>query len=534
MARPPHTPPATTCPPPGEAAENIRLTRAAVTVALATLLSRLLGFVRDAMIAWCFGTGFGSDAFLAAFRIPNLFRRLFGEGTLSSAFVPVLTETLWKSGHSEARLLTAAAARVLSGLLIILCLAGMAACPWIVRLITPGFVGPKLELTVSLTRIMFPYLFAAGMAALCMGTLNVFGNFAAPALAPALLNIAMIVSMLAAVRLGGRPEYGLAAAVLVGGAGQLALQLPFLARHRLPVWRRARAFHPALKRVARLMIPAVLGGAVYQINVLVGTLLASFLPEGSVSYLYYAERLLEFPLGIVAMAGATAVLPSLAREAATGDAQALRSTFGYALRMVSFITLPAMAGLILLGEPMVVLLFQRGQFGAESARLTSQALLYYAVGLWAFSAMRIVVAAFFALQDSRTPVRVAAISILANAVLGAVLMRPLAHAGIALAASLASFLNLALLLLALRKTLTAVDWRAMGASLGRSLSSTLVMAAGVEVLARTVMGNRPATFAGLAACMAAGVLIYAGTSLVLRSPELAGICSLVGRSLRAR
>jgi putative peptidoglycan lipid II flippase len=503
-------------------------------VALATLLSRLLGFVRDAMIAWCFGTGFGSDAFLAAFRIPNLFRRLFGEGTLSSAFVPVLTETLWKSGHSEARSLAAAAARVLAGLLIILCLAGMAACPWIVRLMTPGFAGAKLELTVSLTRIMFPYLFAAGMAALCMGALNVFGNFAAPALAPALLNIAMIVSMLAAAPLGGRPEYGLALAVLVGGAGQLALQVPFLVRHRLQVWRRARAFHPALTRVARLMVPAVLGGAVYQINVLVGTLLASFLPEGSVSYLYYAERLLEFPLGVVALAGATAVLPSLAREAAAGDAEALRSTFGYAFRMVSFITLPAMAGLILLGEPMVVLLFQRGEFGTESARLTSQALSYYAIGLWAFSAVRIVVAAFFALQDSRTPVRVAAMSILANMVLGAALMRPLAHGGIALAASLASFLNLALLLLALRKKLPAVDWRAMGASLGRSLFSTLVMAAGVEFTARTVMGNRPATSVGVAACVVTGVLIYAGAALVLRSPELAGICGLVIRSLRAR
>ena len=503
-------------------------------MALATLLSRLLGFVRDAMIAWCFGTGFGSDAFLAAFRIPNLFRRLFGEGTLSSAFVPVLTETLWKSGHAEARSLAAAAARMLAGLLIVLCLAGMAACPWIVRLITPGFAGPKLELTVSLTRIMFPYLFAAGMAALCMGTLNVFGNFAAPALAPALLNIAMIVSMLAAAPLAGRPEYGLALAVLVGGAGQLALQLPFLARHRLQIWRRARMYHPALARVARLMVPAVLGGAVYQINVLIGTLLASFLPEGSVSYLYYAERLLEFPLGVVAMAGATAVLPSLAREAAAGDTQALRSTFGYAFRMVSFLTLPAMAGLILLGEPMVVLLFQRGQFGTESARLTSQALSYYALGLWAFSAVRIVVAALFALQDSRTPVRVAIVSILANVVLGAVLMRPLAHGGIALAASLASFLNLALLLLALRKKLAAIDWRAIGASLGRSLISTLVMAAGVAFMARTVMGNRPATAAGLAACMVAGVLIYAGTALALRSPELAGIYGLVKRSLRAR
>jgi len=503
-------------------------------VALATPLSRLLGFIRDAMIAWCFGTGFGSDAFLAAFRIPNLFRRLFGEGTLSSAFVPVLTETLWKSGHAEARSLAAATARMLAGLLIVLCLAGMAACPWIVRMITPGFSGPKLELTVSLTRIMFPYLFVAGMAALCMGTLNVFGNFAAPALAPALLNIAMIVSMLAAAPLAGRPEYGLALAVLVGGAGQLALQLPFLARHRLQVWRRDRAFHPALARVARLMVPAVLGGAVYQINVLTGTLLASFLPEGSVSYLYYAERLLEFPLGVVAMAGATAVLPSLAREAAAGDAEALRSTFGYAFRMVSFLTLPAMAGLILLGEPMVVLLFQRGQFGTESARLTSQALSYYAVGLWAFSAVRIVVAALFALQDSRTPVRVATVSILANLVLGAVLMRPLSHGGIALATSLASFLNLALLLLALHKKLAAIDWRAIGASLGRSLFSTLVMAAGVAFMARTVMGNRPATAAGLAACMAVGVLIYAGVALALRSPELAGIYGLVKRSLRAR
>jgi putative peptidoglycan lipid II flippase len=509
------------------AVEHARLTRAAGSVALATVVSRLLGFLRDAVIAWGFGTGFGSDAFLAAFRIPNLFRRLLGEGSLSSAFVPVLAETLSKGGRRAAQDVAAAAARILAIALTAACLVGLLAAPGIVLLVAPGFTGAKFELTVSLTRLMLPYLVAAGMAALWMGTLNVFGSFAAPAMAPALLNIAMIAGMLGLAPLAVRPEEALAVAVLVGGAAQLAFLSVCSARHGVRIRRAACEAAPVLKRAARLLLPIGLASAVHQINVLAGGLLASFLPEGSVSCLYYAERLVEFPLGVIAIAAATAVLPSLAREAALGDQQGLAATLTYAFRMVSFVTLPAMAGLLLLAEPMVSLLFQRGEFGDESVRLTSQAVSYYALGLWGVSAARITATLFFATQDARAPLRAALASIAANLVFGVVLMRPMAAGGLSLAAALAALVNLGFLLAAVRRKLGRLDWRALGLSLGRSLGCTLFMAAGVWQVSRLAWVRQLHEAIGLTVSIAAGVLIYAAAARAVSSPELASVRRLL-------
>jgi putative peptidoglycan lipid II flippase len=490
------------------------------------------------MIAWYFGAGYNSDAFLAAFRIPNLFRRLVGEGTLNSAVVPVLTEARWKGGDREAGALFSSAARAIAVLLLATCAATMVAAPWIVRAMTPGFSASKLELTITLVRLMVPYLLAAGLLALFMGALNVYGSFAAPALAPALLNIAMIGSLSLIAPLLERPVIALALGVLIGGAAQLIWQMLFLTRYRLHPWRAAQSGHPALTRMARLMVPAVLGGAVYQINILVGMMLASLLTEGSISYLYYADRLVEFPLGVAAMAAATAILPSMARDAAAGDPRALRETFEYGFRLVSFVSVPAAAGLVLLGEPIVTLLFARGEFSGADVRLTVQAVSYYAIGLWAFSAVRIVVAAFFALQDSRTPVRAAVFSILANLLLGWVLMQPLAHGGMALATSLASALNLLLLLAALRKKLGGMDWRAIAASLGKSLLSTAVMALAVLGVSRVMIHNPGRTTAGmalgLALSIAAGVSIYLAASLAFGSPEARGLWGALRKSVCGR
>jgi len=520
----------------GSVAPN--LTRATASVALATLLSRVLGFVRDAVIAWYFGAGFSSDAFLAAFRIPNLFRRLVAEGTLNSAFVPVLAEVRWKGGDADAGALFSSAVRRMAVLLLCTCAAGMLAAPWIVRVITPGFSAAKLDLTLTLVRLMLPYLIAGGVVALFMGALNVYGSYAVPALAPALLNVAMIGSLGAIAPFLDQPVLALAVGLLIGGAAQLALQTPLLRRFGLHPWRAARYGHPALVRMARLMMPAVLGGAVYHLNVLVGTMLASLLPEGSVSYLYYADRLVEFPLGVAAMAAATAMLPSLARDAATGDTRALRQTFEYALRLVSFATIPAATGLILLGEPIVLLLFARGEFSAADARLTVLAVSYYAIGLWAFSAVRIVVAAFFALQDSKTPVRAGVLSILANLLLGIALMHPLAHGGMALATSLASVLNLVLLWTALRRKLGGLDGRGLALCLVRSLLSAGLMAPGVLGVSRLLIhgaGQPTVGLAlGLAASMAAGVVIYLLASLAFRSPELRAVLTALRGSGRER
>jgi putative peptidoglycan lipid II flippase len=502
------------------------MTRAAGVVAAATLLSRVLGFARDAVIAWYFGAGFSSDAFLAAFRIPNLFRRLVGEGVLNSAFVPVFAETLHRGGPQEAQRLFGAATRVFVVVLTVVCALGVLGAGWLVMLVAPGFTGHKLSLTVSLTRLMFPYLMAAGLMALCMGALNVSGSFAPPAIAPALLNVAIIAAAVLLSPHLDEPVIGLGLGVLVGGAAQVAVQLPSLRRHGLVPWRTRGFRHPALARIGRLMIPAMTGGAVYQINILVGTLLASILPDGSVSYLYYADRLVEFPLGLVAITAATAVLPSMSRDAASGNRERVGETFGDAMRLVSFITLPAASGLILLAEPIVGLLFLRGEFTATDVRLTARALSYYAIGLWSFSMVRIAVAAFFSLQDARTPFRAAAVCIAANLLMGVLLMGPLAHGGMALAASLASALNLAILLLVLWRRFGRIRWGAVARSVARSAFNTAVMSGGLWLLAREMTGRCDGRASVVAVCVGAGVLLYFGASWATGSPELRSLVSL--------
>ncbi|MFQ5444442.1 MAG: murein biosynthesis integral membrane protein MurJ, partial [Nitrospinales bacterium] len=301
--------------------ENTRVTHAAGIVGSATLLSRIFGFLRDVVIAGFFGAGLGSDAFFVAFRIPNLLRRLFAEGSLSIAFIPVFTEYLTTKGKDEAFKLAGSAILLLSIILMILALSGILLSPLLIRIIAPGFAGSpeKLSLTITLTRIMFPYIFFIGMVALCMGILNVLGHFAAPALAPVFLNLAMIGGVVFISPHLSKPIIGLAIGVIIGGALQLLLQVPFILRRGVFFWKKTRIYHSGLKKIGLLMLPAVFGAAVYQINILVGTLLASLLPEGSVSYLYYADRLVQFPLGIFAIATATAVLPSLSRQAAAKD-----------------------------------------------------------------------------------------------------------------------------------------------------------------------------------------------------------------------
>ena len=507
--------------------ENSRLVKAAGVVGAATLTSRILGFIRDAVIAWFLGAGFSSDAFIAAFRIPNLLRRLFAEGSLSSAFIPVFTEYIVKQGQVEAFHLARSAFRLLGVVLIFAALSGILLSPWIVRLIAPGFSADKISLTITLTQFMFPYIFFIGLVSLCMGILNVLDHFAAPAFAPVLLNLAIIGSVVYICPSLSPPVIGLAVGVLIGGFLQLMLQLPVLIKKGFYFWQAAKMIHPGLKRVGTLIPPVILGGAVYQINILVGTLLGSLLDEGSVTYLYFADRLVQFPLGIFAIAMATAVLPSLSRQAANGDLEKLKDTFDQTLRLVIFITIPAAVGLIVLREPIVALLFQRGEFDARATRLTAEALLYYSMGLWAFSAVRIVAATFFALQDTRTPVKMAGISIFANVILGVVLMKPLSHGGLALATALASVLNLGLLLGALKTRLGSLGWKSIGSSLARSGLCSTVMGFAVYLalvfLVPEADNTLPGLVGGVAGSIIIGIFIYGAASYVIKSPELSRV-----------
>lgn len=515
------------------ATENDRVTRAAGVVGSATFLSRIFGFIRDVVIAWFFGAGLSSDAFLVAFRIPNLLRRLFAEGSLSIAFIPVFAECLTNRGKDDAFALARSALWLLSVALAVVAIAGILLSPYIIGVIAPGFADSpeKFQLTVALSRIMFPYIFFIGLVALSMGILNVLGHFAAPALAPVLLNAAIICSVFFISPHMAAPATGLAIGVLIGGFLQLGFQVPFLIKKGFYFWHKSKIYHPGLKRIGLLMLPTIFGAAVYQINILVGTLLASLLPEGSVSYLYYADRLVQFPLGIFAIATATAVLPSLSRQAAAANFTALGATFAYAMKLVFFITIPAMVGLIVLRQPIVALLFKRGAFDAEAVRLTAYALLYYSMGLWAFSAVRIVVSTFYALQDTKTPVQTAVISVCANIVLGVIFMWPLGHGGLALATSLASMLNLGLLVRALRQKLGVLEWRSITESVCKTLLCSAVMGVVVWALAFIIIPAQDTTitgiFGGLVLSIFTGLVFYGALAFFLKSPELEKLLTLL-------
>jgi putative peptidoglycan lipid II flippase len=515
--------------------ENHRVTKAAGVVGSATLLSRIFGFIRDVVIAWFFGAGLVSDAFFVAFRIPNLLRRLFAEGSLSVAFIPVFTQYLTQQGETDAFEMAKSALRLLSVLLVAIAVAGILLSPIIVRVIAPGFVTSpeKYSLTVFLTRIMFPYIFFIGLVALCMGILNALGHFAAPALAPVLLNISIIGSVFFIAPHMAEPVTGIAIGVLIGGVLQLALQVPFLIKKGVYFWQQANMYHPGLKKVGLLMLPTIFGAAVYQINILVGTLLASLLAQGSVSYLYYADRLVQFPLGIFAIAMATAVLPTLSRQAAKKDLQAVRDTFSYAMKMVFFITIPSMVGLIVLREPIVALLFQRGAFDSQTTRLTAYALLYYSIGLWAFSAVRIVVSTFYALQDTKTPVRMAIVSVCANIILGVILMGPMGHGGLALSTSLASMLNLGLLVWALRTKLGGLGLKSITESACKTVVCSGMMGAVVWATAVLIIppenGSLSGLFFGLMGSIVTGLVLYGFFSVLLKSTELKNVLELAGK-----
>lgn len=507
--------------------ERTRLMQAAGVVGFATLLSRLLGFVRDAAIAWYFGAGFASDAFIAAFRLPNLFRRLLGEGAFSSVVVPVFTEVFYDKGKAESNRLGGAVLRLLAAFLCVLTIGCVLLAPWLVRFIAPGFSAEKYHLTVTLARIMLPYVFFVCLVAMCGGILNVYNHFAAPAYAPVMLNLGMIGAIFLIAPKMDIPVLGLAIGVVLGGCLQLALQIPPLLRHRVFFWQETSLFHPRMKDMGRLMLPVVLGGAVYQINILISTLLGTLLPEGSVTFLYFADRLVQFPLGIFAIAVTTAVLPSLSRQAAAHDWTALKETLGQALRMIFFLTVPAMVGLMILREPIVALLFERGEFDATATRLTAGALSYYSIGLWAFATVRIIASSFFALQDTRTPLVAAVASIAANLALGAILMRPMAHNGLALATSVASMLNLAILVVGIDAKLGGLPWERLLPSILRTIGISGLMGFFVWAIGAIILTDSDQSVTrsaiGLTAVVAAGAAFYIGVSWLLNSRELAGV-----------
>ncbi len=412
-----------------------------------TFISRILGFLRDMVCAQLFGAGAATDAFFVAFRIPNLLRRLFAEGGFSLAFVPVFSEYKIKRDHQQLQVLVDEVAGTLGIVLFAVTATGVAAAPLLIWLFAPGFTADqdKYDLTVVMLRLTFPYLFFISLTGFAGGVLNSFGRFAVPALTPVLLNISMIAAALWLAPYLEEPIMALAWAVLAAGLSQLLFQLPYLNTLQLlprPRWGWRSA---GVQRILRLMLPTLFGSSVAQINLLINTLLASFLVTGSVSWLYYSDRLVEFPLGLFGVTLGVVILPSLSQKHAAASAEEFSRTLDWALRWTLLIGVPATVALIILAGSLLSALFQYGQFEAHDVRMASRSLMAYSLGLLAFMLIKVLAPGFYARQDTRTPVRFGITAMVTNMILNVILVFPLAHVGLALATSLSSYLNAALL-----------------------------------------------------------------------------------------
>lgn len=504
-----------------------QVVRALGSIGTATLTSRLLGFARDMVVARAFGAGPVTDAFFVAFRIPNILRRLLGEGALSTAIVPMLSDYLVSRSRAEFNRLFRA---MLGAAMLVLCAVtalGVLAAPWVVRVMAPGFADApeQLWLTVMLTRLMFPYLILVGLAALVMGALNAHGRFFTAALGPAAVNVGMIVCVLALAPYVRPPIVSLAIGVLLGGVGQLAVQLPELARTGVPFRPSRELDHPALGRLVRLLLPSVFGLATVQVTVFINTLIASLLRSGSISYLYYADRVMEFPLGVFGIALASAALPAMSRQAASGDRQALARTVNFALRLSCYTAIPATVGLVLLRTPITRVLFERGRFGPAETAATAWALACYAVGLAAFSAARIAAQAFYALGDTRTPVVTGVCAVAVNVLVAVALLRPMEHAGLAFASSVSSYVNLALLAWLARRRIGALGAREIGSSVARTALASAALAAwcGLLLWFWPQAARLSVEVVWLGAAIGGGALVFWLASTALRSPERAAL-----------
>jgi putative peptidoglycan lipid II flippase len=520
--------------------EGRQIARSAGKVGLYTLASRILGLVRDSVVAAIFPKS-STDVFFVAFTIPNVLRQLLAEGALTAAFIPVFTEYKEGRGQDATRSMLRNMLGAAFSVLTLVTLLGALGAPWVVRLFALGFVDDpeKLGLAVALTRLMFVFLLAVGLTALAMGVLNTYRHFSAPAAAPVVLNIGIIATVYAGLplmpRLALPPITALAIGVVIGGFAQVALQLPFLRQQGMLVAPRFGFTDPGVIRVGKLMLPAVIGLAIYQVNILLSRQFASFLPEGSISALYYSQRLIEFPMGIFAVAIATVAMPSFSSCANAGDIERLKSTYRYALGMVLFVILPATAGLGALAVPLTSVLFQRGVFTHEQALHTALTLQGFLAGMWAGASVRQTVPVFYALQDTRTPVKVAFLTVVVYGGLAALLYRRLGTLGLALAVSASSVTNFLVLLYLLHRRLGRMQLRSLGVSVLKSVAAAVAAggaAWGSSQLGRWGRGACSANYGVLLLAVVAGVAVYIAVCWLLRCPELGELARAFRRRRR--
>ncbi|HIJ80855.1 MAG TPA: murein biosynthesis integral membrane protein MurJ [Desulfuromonadales bacterium] len=515
--------------------EKRTIARAAGILGSATMLSRIMGMVRDMVVSRLFGAGLATDAFFAAFQIPNMLRRFFAEGALTAAFVPIFSETLSRQGEERSREVANTCFTLLTIATALVTLAGIIFSPLIVGLMFPGFKADpgKFELAVLLNRLMFPYLFFISLVALCMGILNTLRHFFTPAISTVFLNISMILCALLLRGYFEAPVTALAVGVLAGGCLQLLLQLPVL-------WRKGYVIRPRfdfgdqdVRRIATLMLPSLFGVGVYYLNITVGSILASLLPQGSVSYLYYAQRLFEFPHGIFTVSVAQAVLPSMSRQAAEGDMEGMKESLAFGLRLTLFITIPAMVGLLVCAVPIFSLLFMGGAFDYHKVVNSAQALVYYSLGLTCVAFIRVLAPAFYAIKDTKTPVVTACIALVLNLCFSLALMVPLKHGGLALATTLSAFGNMLMLFFILRRRIGSFSCSGIYMSGLKALAASLPMGALSWLACSSYdwsrIGCKTEKSALLGVVVVFSILLYFLAARLLRSEEATALFNMLRR-----
>ncbi len=513
---------------------NRRLIRSTLAVSTPTLLSRIFGLFRDMIQANYMGTGTRMDAFTIAYTIPNLLRRLTGEGAMTAAFIPVFTqekseksrEELWKFAHHFFFDLT-----VIMALITVL---GVLFAPVLVKLISIGFkdIAGKWDLTIALTRFMFPYIFLISLAALAMAILNSFHKFFVPAFTPVLFNLSIITLAVIFAGRAEEPSYVFAAGVVVGGVLQLAFQLPFLWRQGMQFKPLLSFTHPGVRKVGKLMVPGIFGAGLYQINYAISKAIASLLEEGSVSSLYYAARVQELTLGLFSIALSIALLPTFSDQAAKQDLDGMKNTLVYSFKLIFLVAFPAMVGLLLLNRPIIQVLFQRGEFNEQSTAMSASCLFFFAMGIPFISGVRIMAPAFYSLKDIKTPVIVAAFIMVLYISLSVLLMDPFRVGGIALALSVSSVFNFLVLFYLLERKIGRIPKKSIVISALKSAFSAAGMGAVVWLFFAQVDFERMVFAQKLgivAAAVSIGIVTYLVLNLLFSHEDLKSLKNIFSR-----
>lgn len=499
----------------------MNLLKSLAAVSSITMISRVLGFVRDTLLARIFGASMATDAFFIAFKLPNLLRRIFAEGAFSQAFVPILAEYKSQQGEEATRTFIAYVSGLLTLVLMLVTLVGMLAAPWVIWATAPGFANTpeKFALTTDLLRVTFPYILLISLSSLAGAILNTWNRFSVPAFVPTLLNVSMIIFALFLTPYFDPPVMALGWAVLAGGLAQLLYQLPHLKKIGMLVLPRVNLKDTGVWRVMRNMLPAILGVSVSQISLIINTAFASILVSGSVSWMYYADRLMELPSGVLGVALGTILLPTLSRTYASKDRQEYSRILDWGLRLCFVLVLPCAVALGVLAEPLTVALFQYGQFTAHDASMTQQALIAYSVGLLGIIVIKVLAPGFYAQQNIRTPVKIAIFTLVVTQLLNLAFIFPLKHAGLALAISVGACLNAGLLFYQLRKQKMfqpQAGWAPFAIKLLVAVGTmTAVLLGLMHFMPAWEQGAMLERFLRLGVLVVAGVVVYFGMLLLL-------------------